>query len=230
MRIKQIFTIVLLFIFFLSHSQEWKPEKESWNHRIGGGELLKSIGIGILVQGQTSYPEQYSGPAVSSLYNEGAYGIFMDLYIKKLIIGLQITDEYFFLTGGDDSIIRWKPRGFNDSFSSLTRTLWFSLGYNIFSDLYLKVNIGQRRGPSEGIVHSDTPSNEVASGFDFNDVSSIYNNEDNLIDAFSEIDFSFGFNYPVVISDKLSLVPELGYSFNYGGVITGISLKRSIKK
>ena len=81
----------------------------------------------------------------------------MDLYIKKLIIGLQITDEYFFLTGGDDSIIRWKPRGFNDSFSSLTRTLWFSLGYNIFSDFYLKVNIGQRRGPSEGIVNSDIP-------------------------------------------------------------------------
>jgi hypothetical protein len=95
--------------------------------------------------------------------------------------------------------------------------------------VYLKVNIGGRRGPSEGIIHNNIPSNEVASGFDFNDVSSIYNNDDNLINAFSEIDFSFGFNYSVAISDKLSLVPELGYSFNYGGVITGISLKRSIK-
>jgi hypothetical protein len=151
------------------------------------------------------------------------------LYVKKLIIGLQITDEYFFISGGNDSVIKWKPRGFNDSFSSLTRTLWFSLGYNIFSDVYLKVNIGGRRGPSEGIIHNNIPSNEVASGFDFNDVSSIYNNDDNLINAFSEIDFSFGFNYSVAISDKLSLVPELGYSFNYGGVITGISLKRSIK-
>jgi hypothetical protein len=229
MKIKQIFTTVLCFIFFLSHSQEWKPEKGAWNQRVGGGELLKSIGIGILVQGQTRYPEQYSGPTVNSLYNDGAYGIFLDLYVKKLIIGLQITDEYFFISGGNDSVIKWKPRGFNDSFSSLTRTLWFSLGYNIFSDVYLKVNIGGRRGPSEGIIHNNIPSNEVASGFDFNDVSSIYNNDDNLINAFSEIDFSFGFNYSVAISDKLSLVPELGYSFNYGGVITGISLKRSIK-
>lgn len=231
MSIKSLFAITFYLGFFLSHAQEWKPDKESWNQRVErGGELIKGIGFGFSAQGQTNYPKQYFGPTVDGLYNDGAYGLYIDLYIKNLILGLQLTDEYFFITGGRDTAITWKPRGFNKSFSSLTRTFWLSLGYSLFSEAYFKINIGLRRGPFEGIMYSKTPFNEVASGFDFEDTSSLYTNNELLSNSFSEIDFTLGFNYPIHISEKLSFVPELGYSFRYGGIITALSLKRKIKK
>ena len=111
---------LLLFNSFYLFSQEW-------NLRTTPKKALKGISIGFLVQGQTKYPNPYYGPDLVGSYKDGAYHFIADVYYNRLIIGFQLSDEFLYLEKFDNGAA-WRPRGFNGSFSSLTRTYWFCIG------------------------------------------------------------------------------------------------------
>lgn len=208
----------LLILPFISYSQTNEVLERQ------GNKFIKRFALGVLVQGQTKYPSPYYGPEVKSLYNDGSYHFMVDFYIKKFLIGFQLTDEYLYLEKTDGSGAIWKPRGFNKSYSSLTRAYWISLGYNVFNDINFKLSLGFRNGPSNSLFLNNKDSSEIAKGFNYEDPSNIFNQSVNYIDTYSEVDFSLSFNYPILIYKKFGVVPELGYSFKYGGIISGVSI------
>jgi hypothetical protein len=98
------------------------------------------------------------------------------------------------------------------------------LGYNVFDNFNLKISIGFRNGPSESVLMKNKPPSDISNGYNYNDTSNIFNQSTNSINKYSEVDFSVSVNYPVIIYRKIGIVPELGYSFKHGGLISGISL------
>jgi hypothetical protein len=215
--LKNTLLILLLFCSFFSFSQEW-------NLRTTTKKGLKGISVGLLFQGQSKYPNPYYGPEVGGLHNDGAYHFIVDVYYNRLILGFQLSDEFLYLEKFDNGAA-WKPRGFNDSYSSLTRAYWFTLGYNIIktSNINIKLGIGFRSGPNESITNKDYTAAQVADGYDFSNPESIFNTSQTL-DKFSEIDYSLSINYPIKIFGKLGIVPEVGYTIKHGGLLTGISI------
>ena len=209
--------ILLLFCSFFSFSQDW-------NSRGNSAEGFKGVSIGLLAQGQSKYPNPYYGPEVGGLHNDGAYHFIVDVYYNRLILGFQLSDEFLYLEKFDNGAV-WKPRGFNGSYSSLTRAYWFTLGYNIIktSNINIKLGIGFRSGPNESITNKDYTAAQVADGYDFSNTESIFNTSQTL-DKFSEIDYSLSINYPIKIYGKLGIVPEVGYTIKHGGLLTGISI------
>ena len=185
---------------------------------------LKGVSLGLLVQGQTKYPSPYYGPEVKGLYNDGAYHFIADVYIGDLLIGFQLTDEYLYLEKTDINGGVWKPRGFNNSYSSLTRSYWVSLGYNVYDNFNLKASLGFRNGPSESILLKNLSTSEIALGFDYSDTSNIFNQSIASTEKYSEIDFSLSVNYLLPVHKNFGIVPEIGYSFKHGGIISGVSI------
>ena len=214
---KNTLLILLLFCSFFSFSQEW-------NLRTTTKKGLKGISVGLLFQGQSKYPNPYYGPEVGGLHNDGAYHFIVDVYYNRFILGFQLSDEFLYLEKFDNGAA-WKPRGFNDSYSSLTRAYWFTLGYNIIktSNINIKLGIGFRSGPNESITNKDYTAAQVADGYDYSNPESIFNTSQTL-DKFSEIDYSLSINYPIKIFGKLGIVPEVGYTIKHGGLLTGISI------
>ena len=214
---KNTLLILLLFCSFFIFSQDW-------NSRSNSTEGFKGVSIGLLAQGQSKYPNPYYGPEVGGLHNDGAYHFIVDVYYNRLILGFQLSDEFLYLEKFDNGAA-WKPRGFNDSYSSLTRAYWFTLGYNIIktSNINIKLGIGFRSGPNESITNKDYTAAQVAEGYDFSNTESIFNTSQTL-DKFSEIDYSLSINYPIKIFGKLGIVPEVGYTIKHGGLLTGISI------
>ena len=212
--------LILLIIFFplFSYSQQTDVLARA------SMRYIKGISIGFLVQGQTKYPSPYYGPKVKGLYNDGAYHFIFDIYISKLLLGFQLTDEYLYLEKTDSNGGVWKPRGFNNNYSSLTRSYWFSAGYNVYDNFNLKLSVGFRNGPSESILLKNATVSEIALGFDYSDPDNTFNQSTTFADKYSEIDFSLSINYILQIHENFGIVPELGYSFKHGGIISGISI------
>jgi len=218
---KKLVFLALLVLPFFTFSQD-KSENDVLE--IENNKIFKGFSLGLLVQGQTKYPTPYFGPEVSGLYNDGAYHYIVDFYIKNFLIGFQLTDEYFYIENIEPSGAVWKPRGFNGSYSSLTRAYWISLGYNVFNDLNLKLSVGFRNGPTKSLMMSDKNPSDIADGFHYDNPSSVFNQSVNSIDKYSEVDFSLSVNYPIKLYKNFGLVPELGYSFKYAGIMTGVSI------
>ena len=195
-----------------------------WNKKSDSGDGFKSVSIGFLFQGQTKYPNPYYGPEVVGLHDDGAYHFIVDIYYNRFILGFQLSDEFLYLEKFDNGAV-WKPRGFNGSYSSLTRAYWFTLGYNIIktSNINIKLGIGFRSGPNESITNKDYTASDIANGYDYSNPKSIFNTSQGL-NKFSEIDYSLSINYPIKIYGKLGIVPELGYTVKHGGLLTGISI------
>ena len=211
-----IYILILLPIF--SFSQEW-------NSRSNSSEGLKGVSVGLLFQGQTKYPKPYLGPEVGGIYNDGAYHFIVDVYYNRFIIGFQLSDEFLYLEKIDNGAV-WKPRGFNGSYSSLTRAYWFTLGYNIinYSNINVKLGVGYRSGPKESFTNNNYTAAQVADGYDYSNPESIFNASQLLINNFSEIDFSLSITYPIKIYRKFGIVPEVGYTIKHGGLLTGVSI------
>ncbi|MDA8948334.1 hypothetical protein N9H57_04270 [Flavobacteriaceae bacterium] len=213
-------------------------QNSDWNKREINTGFIEGLSFGFLVQGQTKYPTPYYGPEIKGLYNDGSYHIMLDLYIKKLILGFQLSDEFLYIENFEDVLLDnngvitsstlWKPRGYNGSFSALTRTLWISLGYVIFDKLNLKISTGFRKGPAESIFLKNKLAEQVALGYNYNNPDVIYNTSSDTQNSFSEVDFSVSLNYPINIYGRFGVVPEIGYSINYGGLMSGIALKYTI--
>ena len=212
--------LILLIIFFplFSYSQQTDVLARA------SMRYIKGISIGFLVQGQTKYPSPYYGPKVKGLYNDGAYHFIADIYISKLLLGFQLTDEYLYLEKTDSNGGVWKPRGFNNNYSSLTRSYWFSAGYNVYDNFNLKLSVGFRNGPAESILLKNVSVSEIALGFDYSDPANIFNQSTTSANKYSEIDFSLSINYLLQVHKNFGIVPELGYSFKHGGIISGVSI------
>ena len=224
--------ILLLFYSFFIFSQDksvtdFKEIKKTIDEVFdrGNDKIFKGFSLGLLVQGQTKYPTPYFGPEVSGLYNNGAYHYVVDFYIKNFLVGFQLTDEYFYIENIESSGAVWKPRGYNGSYSSLTRAYWISLGYNVFNDLNLKFSVGFRNGPTKSILMSDKNPSEISQGFNYDNPSIFFNQSVNSIDKYSEVDYSLSVNYPIRLYKNFKLVPELGYSFKYAGIMAGVSVQ-----
>lgn len=220
---KKLFVIALSFSFFYNcFSQDYENEvlerERNW-------DFFEGFSLGFLVQGQTKYPSPYYGPDVKGLYNDGAFHLILDLYIKKFLVGFQITDEYLYFKKIDDKGALWKPRGFNNSYSSLTRAYWLSLGYNFFKGLNFKLSLGFRKGPANSfIIDQDKDPSEIAEGFGYFNSDNGINQERTSNSDFSETDFSLSINHPIRVYKRFGIVPEIGYSINYGGIISGLSI------
>jgi hypothetical protein len=215
----------VLFFCLLITSFHVYSQKEFSNvvlNRTSNRSSFRGFAIGFLVQGQLKYPYPYYGPEVNGLYNDGAYHYMIDFYIKKFLVGFQVTDEYLYLQKNDSNAV-WKPRGFNGSFTSLTRAYWISLGYNIYDEFNFKLSIGFRNGPKKSFLMTSKSPSEIAVGFNYNDPSNLLNEPGEMMDGYSEIDFSASINYPIKLYRKIAAVPEIGYSFKHGGLITGMS-------
>ena len=212
--------VMLLPLFLFSQ----EVRNTLWNKKSDSGDGFKSVSIGFLFQGQTKYPNPYYGPEVVGLHDDGAYHFIVDVYYNRFILGFQLSDEFLYLEKFDNGAV-WKPRGFNGSYSSLTRAYWFTLGYNIIktSNINIKLGIGFRSGPNESITNKDYTASDIANGYDYSNPKSIFNTSQDL-NKFSEIDYSLSINYPIKIYGKLGIVPELGYTVKHGGLLTGISI------
>lgn len=211
---KQLFILIL--VPFLSFSQDW-------NDRAISGIGLNGLSVGLILQGQTKYPKPYLGPEVSGIYNDGAYHFTLDVYYNKFLIGFQLSDEFLYIEKFESNGSLWKPRGFNNSFSSLTRTLWLTLGYNIINNFNIKFGAGLRGGPKGQLTNKSYNPSDIAYGYDYLNPESIFNTS-KALDKFSEIDYSLSINYPVKVYGKFGIVPELGYAIRYGGLLTGVSI------
>ena len=210
--------LVLIFTPLILFSQKTDVLKR------GSMAYFKGISLGFLVQGQTKYPSPYNGPEVRGLFNDGAYHVLVDAYVSKLIFGFQLTDEYLYLEKIENSGEVWKPRGFNNSFSSLTRSYWISLGYNVYDKFNLKLSVGLRSGPTKSLFLNNKTASEIALGYRYNDPSNIFNKSILSIKKYSEIDFSLSINYIFQIYQNFGIVPEIGYTFNHGGITSGLSI------
>jgi len=195
---------------------------QQWNERARAGDGLVGVSVGLLVEGQTRYPTPYYGPEVNGLFNDGAYHLILDIYYDRFIFGVQLSDEFLFLEKFENNAV-WKPRGFNKSYASLTRTYWLTVGYNVLLNLNIKGGVGYRRGPLKPLTNRGYTATEVAQGFDYSNPESIYNTTPSL-NTFSEIDYSISITYPIKVFGKFGLVPEIGYTIKHGGLLTGISI------
>ena len=211
---KSFLLFINLFPIFL-FSQEW-------NDRVNSQPGFKGISVGFLLEGQSKYPTPYYGPEVNGLFNDGTYHFAIDIYYSRFLIGFQLSDEFLYLEKFQEGFV-WKPRGFNQSYSSLTRSCWFTLGYNMIHNLNIKIGMGFRNGPIAALTNKKYTPLEVASGFNYSNPESIFNTSQTL-DDFSELDYSVSINYPIKLYGKFGLVPELGYTIQHGGILTGISI------
>ena len=177
----------------------------------------------MLFQGQTKYPKPYYGPEVSGIYNDGAYHFIVDIYYNRFLIGFQLSDDFLYLEKFDAYGTVWKPRGFNGSYSSLTRAYWLTIGYNIISNFNIKLGVGLRSGPVEQLTNKDYTASDIANGYNYSNPESIFNTSQGS-NKFSEMDYSLSISYPIKIYGKLGIVPELGYTIKHGGLLTGISI------
>jgi len=216
---KVVFLVALIFPFLIFSQKNYTNEVLERENA-----FIKGYSLGLLVQGQMKYPKPYYGPKVNGLFNDGAYHFIFDIYLKNFLVGIQLSDEYFYIEEIDQSLITWKPRGFNGSYSSLTRSYWISLGYKIYKDLYLKLGVGFRSGPQNSFLMKNKENNEVAIGYNYNDPDNIFNQFPSAQNKYSEIDFTISINYPIRIYSNFGLVPELGYSIKFSGIMTGLSL------
>ena len=98
-----------------------------------------------------------------------------------------------------------------------------TLGYNIISNLNVKLGVGFRSGPKESLTNKNFTVSQLAEGYDFSDPLNVINTLKQL-DEFSEIDYSLSITYPIKVYGKFGLVPELGYTIKHAGVLTGISI------
>ena len=196
---------------------------QDWNDRAGSGIGFNGLSIGLILQGQTKYPNPYFGPEVTGIYNDGAYHFTLDIYYNKFLLGFQLSDEFLYIEKFDSNGSVWKPRGFNNSFSSHTRTLWLTLGYNIINNFNMKFGAGLRSGPKDQLTNKGYTSFEIANGYNYLNPENIFNTSKEL-DKFSEIDYSLSINHPIKVYGKFGIVPELGYAIRYGGLLTGISI------
>ena len=199
----------------LVFSQNWNDRKNSDNEFIG-------ISIGFLVQGQTKYPMTYYGPKVIGIHNDGAYYFSFDFYFSKFIFGAQLAEEFLYLQKIESAGV-WKPRGFNGSYSSLTRSYWLTLGYTFFNNFYFKLGAGFRKGPQKQFLYNKISPSKVAEGFDFLNSDNIFTTS-KILNSFSEWDYSLSVTYPIKVLESFGIVPELGYSLKHGGIITGFSV------
>ena len=216
------FTVLFLLSFGLAMGQAWRGQSNAWNAKSEqSGRLLNGVALGFLVQGQTHYPTPYHGPKVEGIFNDGAYHLFIDFYLNRWVVGVQVAEEFLFLekVAADGSV--WKPRGFNGSFSSKTRSWWLSLGVNVWKNLYLKSSFGVRSGPSTPLLHRNKTAADVALGFDFADDALFYNTVRESEDGFSETDVLLSLNYPITVAGANKIAPELGYSVRHGGLTLG---------
>jgi hypothetical protein len=206
-----LFSLAPLFLF-----------SQKWNDRANSGDGLVGISIGFLIEGQTKYPTTYYGPQRTGFYNDGAYHLTLDIYYNKFILGIQFAEEFLYLEKFNQGGV-WKPRGFNNSFSSLTRSYWINLGYNVFYNFNFKLGVGHRRGPQRQLIHRGSTASEVAFGYDYTDPNSPYNTRSSL-NTYNEFDYSLSIAYPLRVYGKFGLVPALGYNVKYGGFLTGLSV------
>ena len=195
---------------------------QKWNDRASSGDGLVGISLGFLLEGQTKYPTPYYGPQRTGLYNDGAYHLTLDIYYNKFILGIQFAEEFLYLEQFDQGAV-WKPRGFNESFSSLTRSYWINLGYNVLYNFNVKLGVGLRTGPHKQSIHRGSTAADVALGFDYTDPNSPYNTRASL-NTFKEFDYALSITYPIRVYGKFGLVPELGYHVKHGGFLTGLSV------
>lgn len=195
---------------------------QKWSERAFTGDGLVGISLGLLFEGQTQYPDPYYGPEINGLYNDGAYHFILDVYFNKFIIGLQLSDEFLYLEKFDGGEA-WKPRGFNESYGSLTRAYWVSFGYNILKNFNIKLGLGLRRGPESPLTNNSFTASDVAEGYNYTNPEIVYNTMPSL-NNFSELDYSLSITYPIKVFGKLGVVPELGYTIKHGGLLTGFSL------
>ena len=98
------------------------------------------------------------------------------------------------------------------------------MGYNVYDNFNLKTSLGFRNGPAESILLKDVSVSEIALGFDYSDTSNIFNQSTASIEKYSEIDFSLSINYLIPVHKNFGVVPEIGYSFKHGGIISGVSI------
>jgi len=185
-------------------------------------EGFKGISIGLLFEGQTKYPNPYYGPNVGGLFDDGSYHFTVNVYYKKFVFGFQLSDEFLYLEKFDNGAA-WKPRGFNGSYSSLTRSYWLTLGYNVINNINLKLGIGFRSGSKQPLTNRSRKASEVAENFDYENPLIIFNTSDSL-NGFSETDYSLSINYPITVYKRFGIVPEIGYTFKHGGLLTGFSI------
>ena len=61
-------------------------------------------------------------------------------------------------------------------------------------------------------------------GYRYNDPSNIFNKSILSSEKYSEIDFSLSINYIFQIYQNFGIVPEIGYTFNHGGITSGLSI------
>ena len=211
---RSFFLFVMLLPLFL-----FSQESELVSNTSKG---FKGISIGLLFEGQTKYPNPYYGPNVGGLFDDGSYHFTVDVYYKKFVLGFQLSDEFLYLEKFDNGAA-WKPRGFNGSYSSLTRSYWLTLGYNIINNINLKLGIGFRSGSKQPLTNRSRKASEVAENFDYENPLIIFNTSDSLND-FSETDYSLSINYPITVYKRFGIVPEIGYTFKHGGLLTGFSI------
>lgn len=219
---------ICLFLFLFStslFSQKWKAQSVAWNKRNENETtLFRGLSAGVLFQGQTQYPSPYYGPKVTGGFNDGAIHLYINVYVKNILLGLQLADEFLFLEQLNDQGAIWKPRGFNQRFSSLTQSLWFSIGYPVWHNLYIKGSFGWRSGPKKALFYKSKTAADVAQGFDFEDSRYFYNSDRPLLQEFSETDFMLTANYLFPLWDQFYLAPEVGFAFKHAGWTWGVGL------
>ena len=62
---------------------------------------------------------------------------------------------------------KWKPKGFNGSFSSLIISYWIKIGYNVIENFNLKFALGTLNDPYKDITNKTFTAPEVAEGLYF---------------------------------------------------------------
>ncbi len=87
----------------------------------------------------------------------------------------------------------------------------------------MKLGIGFRSGSKQPLTNRSRKASEVAENFDYENPLIIFNTSDSLND-FSETDYSLSINYPITVYKRFGIVPEIGYTFKHGGLLTGISI------
>ena len=101
---------------------------------------------------------------------------------------------------------------------------WISLGYNVYDKFNLKLSVGLRSGPTKSLFLNNKTASEIALGYRYNDPSNIFNKSILSSKKYSEIDFSLSINYIFQIYQNFGIVPEIGYTFNHGGITSGLSI------
>ena len=188
---------------------------QKWNNRAISGDGLVGISMRFLVEGQTKYPNPYYGPEVNGLFNDSVYHFTFNVYYNKFVFAIQLAEEFLYVEKFNKNTT-WKPKGFNGSFSSLIRSYWIKIGYNVIENFNLKFGLGIRNGPYKNVTNKTITAFEVAEWFDFLNPEIIYNTFQSL-DRFNKLDYPVSVTYPIRVYQKFGIVPEIGYNFRHGG-------------